>query len=71
MAQNGLARSINPIHTMYDGDTVFAMSTGKVKADINLIGTVASEIMSKAIVNGILAAESYENILSYKDINNS
>lgn len=71
MAQNGLARSINPIHTMYDGDTVFAMSTGKVKADINLIGTVASEIMSKAIVNAILAAESYENILSYKDINNS
>lgn len=71
MAQNGLARSINPIHTMYDGDTVFAMSTGKVKADISLIGTVASEIMSKAIVNAILAAESYENILSYKDINNS
>ena len=69
MAQNGLARSINPIHTMYDGDTVFAMSTGKIKADVSLIGTMASEVMSMSIVNAIKSAKGYEGILSYKDIN--
>ncbi|MCR2045648.1 P1 family peptidase [Anaerosalibacter massiliensis] len=70
MAQNGLARSINPIHTMYDGDTIFAMATGKIKADINIVGTLSSEVVSRAIANGILYANSYKDILSYKDIKN-
>lgn len=68
MAQNGLVRSINPIHTMYDGDTIFTMSTGKVKSDVNLIGTLSSEVVSRAITNAILSAKSYKNILSYKDL---
>lgn len=68
MAQNGLARSINPIHTMYDGDTIFTMSTGKVKSDVNLIGTLSSEVVSRAITNAILSTNSYKNILSYKDL---
>lgn len=70
MAQNGLARSINPIHTMYDGDTIFTMSTKKVKSNINLIGTLSSEVVSRAITNAILNADSYKNILSYKNIKN-
>ncbi len=69
MAQNGLARSINPINTTYDGDTVFVMGTGEVKGDINLMGTLASETVSRAITNGVLSAEGYEDIPSYKDIN--
>ncbi|MTI68024.1 MAG: P1 family peptidase [Firmicutes bacterium] len=68
MAQNGLARSINPIHTMFDGDSVFTLATGKVKEGISLIGTLASEVMSMAISNGVKSANKYENILSYKDI---
>ncbi|MBV1817013.1 P1 family peptidase [Anaerosalibacter bizertensis] len=68
MAQNGLARSINPIHTMYDGDTIFTMSTGKVKSDVNLIGTLSSEVVSRAITNAILSTNSYKNILSYEDL---
>lgn len=69
MAQNGLARSINPIHTMFDGDTVFAMSTGKIQADVNLVGTLASEVMSMAITNGVKAAEGYRDVLAWRDIN--
>lgn len=68
MAHNGFAKSINPIHTMLDGDTIFTMATNKVKSDINLIGTMAAEVMSRAISNSIVYAESYENIKSYKDI---
>ncbi len=68
MAQNGFAKSINPVHTMLDGDTVFAMSTGKVKADINLVGTLSADIMSKAIVNAVKSAESYKHIICWKDL---
>lgn len=68
MAHNGFARTINPIHTMLDGDTIFTMGTNKVKADINLIGTIAAEAMSKAIINGIYFAESTNGLRAYKDI---
>lgn len=68
MGQNGLARSINPIHTMFDGDTVFAMSTGKIKADINLIGTLGSEVMSRAITNAIKSAKGCKGKLAWEDL---
>ncbi|RKD33938.1 P1 family peptidase [Thermohalobacter berrensis] len=68
MAQNGLAKSINPIHTMFDGDTIFALSTGKVKTDVNLIGTLASEVVSMAIVNAIKSAKKYKHIPAWTDI---
>lgn len=68
MAHNGFARSINPIHTMVDGDTIFTMATNEVKADISLIGTLAAEAMSKAITNGVLFAEGSNGLKAYKDI---
>lgn len=71
MAQNGLARAINPIHTMFDGDTIFTMSTCKVEADVNLVGTLASEVMAMAIVNGVMHASSYKDILAWVDIEKS
>ncbi|WP_066507121.1 P1 family peptidase [Abyssisolibacter fermentans] len=69
MAHNGLARTINPIHTMFDGDTIFSIATGKVEADINLIGTMGAEAVAKAVNNSIKSACSCNDILSYKDIN--
>lgn len=68
MAHNGYARSINPIHTTVDGDTIFTMATNKIKSDINIIGTMAAEVMSKAITNGVVFAQSYHNFKAYKDI---
>lgn len=53
MGHNGFAKSINPIHTTNDGDTIFAMGTNKVKADVNLIGVLGQEAMSRAITNAI------------------
>lgn len=68
MAHNGFAKSINPIHTMLDGDTIFTMATNKIEADINLIGTMAAEAMSQGITNAIYFSKGYENILSFQDL---
>jgi L-aminopeptidase/D-esterase-like protein len=56
MAHNGLARTIRPAHTLFDGDTIFALSAGKKKADLNLIGAYAAEVVAEAIINGVRAA---------------
>ena len=58
MAQDGLARAIRPAHTLFDGDTLFALSTGTKKADISLIGAFAAEVTTRAILNGVRAATS-------------
>ncbi len=64
MAQDGLARTIRPTHTMYDGDTIFVMATGKQKTDVNLIGTYAAEVVADAIMNAVLFAESAGGLVS-------
>lgn len=68
MAHNGFAKSINPVHTMMDGDTIFTMATNEIKVDINLIGVLAAEVMSRAISNGVVYAKSYHGLASYSDI---
>ena len=69
MSHNGFARSINPIHTMFDGDTIFTMATNEVKSDINLVGTIASEVMSRAITNAVVKSQGVFKLYSYSDIN--
>ena len=56
VAHDGLARTIRPVHTQMDGDTVFAMATGKVSSDVNFVKlcAAASEVMARAIANAIL-----------------
>ncbi len=50
MAQDGLARTIRPAHTLFDGDTIFALATGKVRASVTLVGAYAAEAVAQAIV---------------------
>jgi len=52
MAQDGLARAIRPAHTLFDGDTIFALATGKVRANVNLVGAYAAEVVATAIRRG-------------------
>ena len=68
MAHNGYARSIVPVHTTHDGDTIFAISCGEVVADVNLVGVLAIEAIEKGIINAITSATSYNEIKSYKDL---
>jgi L-aminopeptidase/D-esterase-like protein len=56
MAQDGLARTIRPAHTMLDGDTIFALSTGNRAADLSTLGAYAALVVEHAILNGILSA---------------
>jgi len=56
MAQDGLARSIRPSHTMLDGDTLFALSCGRRQADVSLVGAFAAEALSHAILRAAEAA---------------
>ncbi len=57
MAQDGLARAIRPAHTMLDGDTIFALSTGNKPVDVNTVGAFAAEVFTQAILNAVLSAE--------------
>lgn len=68
VSHNGFARSINPIHTSMDGDTIFAAATQEVEANLDLVCTMGSEVMSMAITNAILSAERYKEVLSFKDV---
>lgn len=57
MAQDGIARTIRPAHSMLDGDVIFALSTGSKKADISTIGAFAAEVMAAAIVRAVKMAK--------------
>ncbi|MGI6776818.1 MAG: P1 family peptidase, partial [Acetivibrionales bacterium] len=56
MAHNGYGRTIRPAHSMYDGDTVFAMATGKVEADINVVGMLAARAVEHAVIRAVKTA---------------
>jgi L-aminopeptidase/D-esterase-like protein len=56
MAHDGLARAVRPAHTMFDGDTLFALATGRKRADVNLVGAYAAEVVAEAIVRAVRAA---------------
>jgi L-aminopeptidase/D-esterase-like protein len=56
MAQDGIAQTIRPAHTMFDGDVIFALSTGTRKADITSVGAFAAEVMAQAIIRGVRMA---------------
>ena len=56
---DGLARSINPVHTQSDGDTLFALATGRTDAapDLLTLAALAAEVTARAVVNAVIAAE--------------
>jgi L-aminopeptidase/D-esterase-like protein len=58
MAHDGLARSINPVHTMSDGDTLFALGTGRAGTSpgMMVLGTMAAEVTALAVVRAVRAA---------------
>ena len=58
MAQDGVARTIQPAHTMLDGDVVFTLSTGAKQADVSTVGAFAAEVMAQAIVRAVRMADS-------------
>lgn len=69
MAQDGLARAIEPAHTPLDGDIVFALSTGqKGEGDPAIVGVVAAQVLAAAIVRAVLQAASLVGVPSCHDL---
>jgi len=70
MAQDGLARAIAPTHTPYDGDTIFALGTGRLEGDPDVlaIGALAADMVAEAILRAVFAAEGVEGIPSVTDL---
>ncbi|MFL7869805.1 MAG: P1 family peptidase [Anaerolineales bacterium] len=56
MAQDGIARTIRPAHTMLDGDAIFALATGEKKADPSTVGAFAAEVIAQAILRAVQTA---------------
>ena len=71
MADDGLARAINPAHTPADGDTVFALATGRWdgQVDVGTIGALAAEVLSEAIVRAATQATASGGLPSARDLN--
>ncbi|WP_322859117.1 P1 family peptidase [Mycobacterium europaeum] len=81
-AQDGLARTVRPAHTPYDGDTVFALATGAVEVpappdapaafspEMRLaaeVGAAAADCVARAVLSGVFAADSVAGIPTYRD----
>jgi len=69
MAHDGLARTIRPIHTMHDGDTIFAVATGEVQTPVDLIGTLSAEVLAEAVLSAVKNADEAGGIPAYRDRN--
>ena len=67
MAHDGIARAVNPAHTMFDGDTIFALASGEREADATLIGAYAAEAMAQAIRNAIRNATSLHGVKAWNE----
>ncbi|WP_213011537.1 P1 family peptidase [Paractinoplanes toevensis] len=71
VAHDGLARAIRPAHSMFDGDTIFALATGNglplAVEDFNTLLTVAADTFSRAIVHGLLAATGAGGLRAYRE----
>ena len=68
MGHDGYARSIRPVHSSIDGDTIYALSVGDVAADRDVVGLLAAEVISEAIIRAVMSAESAYGFPAAKEL---
>jgi len=68
MAQDGMARAIRPVHTSGDGDSLYAVSYGTVKANRDVVGTLAARVTQEAILRAVKNCESAYGLISASDL---
>ena len=68
ISHNGYSKSIDPVHTMSDGDTIFVLSTNEVDGMVDAVGILAVEVISKCIQRAIKKAKSGYGLLAYQDL---
>lgn len=68
MCHDGYARSIRPVHTSFDGDSIYAVSAGELEADQEVVGTIAADVISEAIISAVKNAKSAYGITAASDL---
>jgi L-aminopeptidase/D-esterase-like protein len=68
IAHQGLTQTIVPVHTMFDGDLVFALSLGSQAADLHRVGFAAADLLAQAVVRAVTQAKSCGGIPCYVEI---
>jgi L-aminopeptidase/D-esterase-like protein len=70
MAHDGLAQVIRPVHTMLDGDTIFALATGRreTPVDVSAVGAVAASILAEAVLRAVRQATSLAEVPAARDL---
>jgi L-aminopeptidase/D-esterase-like protein len=70
MADDGVARALSPSHTSGDGDTVFALATGRWagQADASIIGALAADVLAEAVVRAAVRAQSLGGLPSAREL---
>lgn len=68
MAHDGMARAIRPVHTTMDGDSIYGLSVGDVPAPLDLVGTMAAEVVAKAIQVAVRSAAPAYGMPSYQSL---
>ena len=71
MTHNGYARAIRPVHTSADGDSIYALSVGDLKSDLNLVGCLAARAMQTAILRAVQAARSAYGLIGWERLQGS
>ena len=68
MAADAYAHAIVPTHTTNDGDTIFVMATGEVEASVDVVGTLATRALGRAIADGARSARSAYGYVAARDL---
>jgi L-aminopeptidase/D-esterase-like protein len=68
LAHNGLAKTITPLHTTFDGDVIFALSLGEKEADVNTVGILGEVALIQAIMRSVQRANGLAGVPAFKDI---
>ena len=68
MAHDGYARTLRPASAMVDGDTIFALATGRVTADLSTVGVLAARAVAQAVVSAVRSATSLAGVPAARDL---
>jgi len=68
MAHNGYGRTLRPAHSMFDGDTIFAIATDQVNGEISVVGLLAARVMEQAVIRAIKKTSSLCGFKCYNDL---
>jgi L-aminopeptidase/D-esterase-like protein len=70
MARRWARRTINPVHTQFDGDTIFGLATStlKLKVSAGTVGMIAAAVTAHAVIRAVTEAEGIPGLPSYRDL---